>query len=70
MPHATAPIVLASASPRRSELMALAGITCDVVPADICEDPLPGGQPDEQKRFMKMCTYKMLALPDAGVPEL
>ena len=29
-----------------------------------------GGQPDEQKRFMMMCTYKMLALPDAGVPEL
>ena len=25
-----------------------------------------GGQPDEQKRFMMMCTYKMLALPDAG----
>lgn len=25
-----------------------------------------GGQPDEQKRFMMMCTYKMLALPDAA----
>ena len=29
-----------------------------------------GGQPDGQKRFMMMCTYKMLALPDAGVFDL
>ena len=42
-----ATIILASASPRRSELMALAGITCLVVPADICEDLLPGEQPEE-----------------------
>ena len=40
-------IVLASASPRRSELMALAGIVFDVLPADICEDVLPGEQPAE-----------------------
>lgn len=40
-------IVLASASPRRSELMALAGIACKVLPADICEDVLPGEQPAE-----------------------
>lgn len=26
-----------------------------------------GGRPDGQKRLMMMCTYKMLALPDAGV---
>lgn len=35
-------IVLASASPRRSELLGLAGISFTVVPADICEIPLPG----------------------------
>ena len=35
-------IVLASASPRRSELMSLAGIPFSVVAADICEDVLPG----------------------------
>ena len=35
-------IVLASASPRRSELMALAGIEFSVVSADIDETPLPG----------------------------
>lgn len=40
-------IVLASASPRRSELMGLAGIPCNVVPADICEDVLPGELPAE-----------------------
>ena len=38
-------IILASASPRRTELMALAGIRFSVVPADICEDVLPGEAP-------------------------
>jgi septum formation protein len=35
-------LVLASASPRRQELLRNAGITFDVQPADIPEDPLPG----------------------------
>jgi septum formation protein len=35
-------IILASASPRRTELMALAGIEFDVMPADIDETVLPG----------------------------
>lgn len=35
-------IVLASASPRRSELLELAGIRFRVAPADIPEDPFPG----------------------------
>ncbi len=38
-------IVLASASPRRTELMTLAGLQFNVVPADICEDVLPGEAP-------------------------
>ncbi|MSN25452.1 MAG: septum formation inhibitor Maf [Geobacter sp.] len=38
-------IVLASASPRRTELMTLAGLQFTVVPADICEDVLPGETP-------------------------
>jgi septum formation protein len=38
-------IVLASASPRRTELMTLAGIEFEVVPADICETPLPDEAP-------------------------
>lgn len=38
-------IILASASPRRTELMELAGIKFSVVPADICENVLPGEAP-------------------------
>jgi septum formation protein len=38
-------IILASASPRRTELMELAGIQFSVIPADICEDVLPGEAP-------------------------
>ena len=40
-------IILASASPRRTELMALAGIEFSVVPADINEAVLPGEEPAE-----------------------
>ena len=40
-------IILASASPRRTELMTLAGIEFSVVPADICEDVLPDEIPSE-----------------------
>ena len=35
-------LVLASASPRRQELLRKAGISFEVQPADIPEDPLPG----------------------------
>lgn len=35
-------IVLASASPRRSELLELAGVSFRTAPADIPEEPLPG----------------------------
>jgi septum formation protein len=35
-------LILASASPRRQELLRNAGITFEVQPADIPEDPLPG----------------------------
>src|ERR1700687_2669825 len=35
-------LVLASASPRRQELLRNAGITFEVQPAHIPEDPLPG----------------------------
>ncbi len=40
-------IILASASPRRTELMALAGIEFSVIPADIDEAVLPGEEPAE-----------------------
>ncbi len=35
-------LILASASPRRSELLRNAGIVFEVQPADVPEDPLPG----------------------------
>jgi len=62
MPIITAPIVLASASPRRSELMALAGITCSVVPADICEDALPDEQPADH--VMRLSREKAQAVAE------
>jgi septum formation protein len=39
-------IVLASASPRRRELLAQIGLTATVVPADVDETVLPGETPD------------------------
>lgn len=42
MMESDAVIVLASASPRRAELLELAGIPFRVAPADIPEEPLPG----------------------------
>lgn len=45
MNHGT--IILASASPRRTELMALAGIEFSVVPADICEEVQAGESPSD-----------------------
>jgi septum formation protein len=62
MPIITAPIVLASASPRRSELMALAGIDCSIVPADICEDTLPDEQPAEH--VMRLSREKAMAVAE------
>lgn len=38
-------LVLASASPRRRELLAQAGYTFEVLPAHVPEDPLPGEEP-------------------------
>ncbi|SNB44616.1 Maf family nucleotide pyrophosphatase [Geobacter sp. DSM 9736] len=45
MPKSESSIVLASASPRRSELLESAGINFIVVPGDIDEAPLPGELP-------------------------
>lgn len=39
-------IVLASASPRRGELLRQAGIACDVRPVDLDESVLPGESPE------------------------
>ncbi len=55
-------IILASASPRRAELMALAGIEFDVAAADICEDPLSGELPEEH--VIRLACEKAKAVAD------
>lgn len=39
-------LILASASPRRAELLTTAGFAFDVIPADVDETPLDGERPD------------------------
>jgi len=39
------PLILASGSPRRAELLTAAGYTFEVVPADVDETPTPGESP-------------------------
>jgi septum formation protein len=62
-------LVLASASPRRQELLRNAGLTFEVQPADIPEDPLPGEQPKDCAE--RLAREKALAIarlrPDAAV---
>lgn len=44
-PHPPAGLILASASPRRRELLARLAIPCSVIPANIDESALPGEEP-------------------------
>jgi septum formation protein len=59
-------IILASASPRRTELMALAGIEFSVVPADICEDVLPGEAPPDHVMRLSREKADAVAATNAG----
>ena len=58
-------IILASASPRRSELLESAGISFSVAPADIPEEPLPGESPTAH--VLRLAVEKALAV--AGTVE-
>ena len=58
-------VVLASASPRRRELLALVGIEHDVRPANIDESYLPGETPREHAERLAREKASALALPDA-----
>jgi nucleoside triphosphate pyrophosphatase len=58
-------IVLASASPRRRELLALVGIEHDVRPANIDESYLPGETPREHAERLAREKASALELPDA-----
>ena len=44
------PLILASASPRRRELLSGLGLRFVVQPVDAPEEPLPGESPDEMVR--------------------
>jgi septum formation protein len=59
-------IILASASPRRTELMALAGIQFTVVPADICEEALPGEAPADHVMRLSREKAAAVAATNAG----
>ena len=49
-----APLVLASSSPRRKELLAGLGLEFQVRPAEIPEDPLPGESPPDLVRRLSL----------------
>ncbi|MBK5274664.1 MAG: septum formation inhibitor Maf [Desulfuromonadales bacterium] len=59
-------IILASASPRRTELMALAGIEFSVVPADICEDVLPDEIPSDHVMRLSREKADTVAIATSG----
>ena len=61
-------IVLASASPRRRELLAGMGLDFDVIPANVPEDPLPGENPaDLVKRLSSAKAEVVASAIDDGI---
>ena len=63
----TGRLVLASASPRRRELLEALGLQFEVQPADVPEDPLPGESPEEMvERLSRDKALKVAATLDAG----
>jgi 23S rRNA (uracil1939-C5)-methyltransferase len=60
-------LVLASASPRRRELMTAMGLTFDVLPADVPEDPMPGETPQAMvERLSRDKAMKVAASMEQG----
>jgi septum formation protein len=47
-------LILASASPRRAELLTAAGLAFDIVPADVDERVLPGEGPEDHVRRLAL----------------
>lgn len=58
--------VLASASPRRRELLALLGISFDVIAADVDETPHDGEDPEEMVRRLSVAKARAVG---RGVPD-
>ncbi len=61
-------LVLASASPRRAELLALLGVPFTVVPADVDEQCDPGWTPEQA--VVNLAIRKALAVPQHVEPDV
>lgn len=64
---AAPPLILASASPRRKELLGDAGVAFEIVPADVDETALPGEDPTEY--VLRLAAEKALAVARRVGPE-
>jgi septum formation protein len=64
MPDTPPPLVLASQSPRRAELIGRLGLTFDTVPADLDERYLPGEAPADHAE--RLAREKALAIAPTG----
>ena len=66
-PVAADPLVLASASPRRQELLEALGLPFVVEPADVPEEPIPGEIPQDMvERLSRDKALKVAAAMDVG----
>ncbi|MBI4886820.1 MAG: septum formation inhibitor Maf [Acidobacteria bacterium] len=63
-------LILASASPRRAELLRAAGIAFDVMPAGVDEALLPGETPEEHVRRLAGAKARAVAARAGGRPVL
>ena len=66
MRRPTAEIVLASASPRRAELLASAGLVVEAIPSGIPEERRPGETPDEHVRRLAAAKARAVAASHPG----
>ena len=65
MEAAPAPLILASGSPRRRDLLASAGVAVEVRPSDVPEDRLPGEAPVTYA--LRMAREKCAAVAEAAL---
>ncbi|MFN2226876.1 MAG: Maf family protein, partial [Anaerolineae bacterium] len=61
-------LILASASPRRRQLLSLLGIPFVIKAADVDETPLPGEAPSDM--VLRFARAKACAMPDVRPDEL
>lgn len=59
-------LILASASPRRAELLTAAGFTFEIAPADVDESPQPDESPESYTRRVALDKARTVARDQAG----